>query len=734
VAFSPDGKRLVAMFNPPPPKGAGKPNDPREFIVRVFDVDTGKQITPDLPFTTDDSPTLSFAAGGRLVVAPVVSGWSSGKVTQTIWDVQTGKLLALAEPVRTLHGRADDPFLLSTSGAGRSQRAHVRDARSLAVVGKPLQVYEVRHAAVSGDGKRVFIANSYWLGTWDVTTGERLHARFAVYGGAKCVAIMPDGSRFAAGFTERDNVGWARVWDGATGNALSPLIKTGDECRKVWFTAGGHALVTATANTARVWDARTGEALSPPLSSEAGDRFNRGPAVAIVSGDVLLVRRTKETSQFDRWLLAAEGRPVDALRRLAEALAGRRRDKAGNLQPIPASELLALRKRVAGLFPERFGDPVAAAEAVLTYRPDPRVKQLAVHLANQKADPTTRYAAAHMLGRLKAPASQPLLVAALRDPSPTVRQEAASSLGNFEPRSTATVQALVGTLKQDGDAATRANAARALHGSAAKAVKADLLRALKEDAAAGVRQAAAFSLRGAKADPDLLAALRSACAETQPPRLRVEAAMTVAVLVPVPDDMAAIGVLQAELEGKDRWAGHLAARYLYELGPRAAPAAAALARVVEKGTYRAYNNERTWYAVHALSRMGPAAKPAVPALLAKMGQDDANPHWYNQKTQYVPVRDNIFAYTLARVGPDVVPDLLKVFKEDRNAQRRRAAVLALGFLGPKAKAAVAALEAEAKKLAEKETKNRDEQWLATALGRALGRMRDPKALAVEKME
>jgi HEAT repeat protein len=195
-----------------------------------------------------------------------------------------------------------------------------------------------------------------------------------------------------------------------------------------------------------------------------------------------------------------------------------------------------------------------------------------------------------------------------------------------------------------------------------------------------------------------------------------------------------VGVLTAALEEKDWWAVLLAARYLNELGPRAAPAAAALGKVVEKGKYESHVIEQTWYAVHALSRIGPAAKPAVPALLAKLGQDQSNPNWHSQQTNYVPVHDNRIAYTLARIGPDVVPDLLKVFKEDKDAHRRRAAVLALGFLGPPAKAAVPDLEAEAKRLAAKEEKTRDEQWLATALERALGRIRDPKAIPVEKLE
>jgi WD40 repeat protein/HEAT repeat protein len=733
LAFSPDGKRVAALFL----TGQNSivfidPKGPNKAIVRVWDADTGKRVGPDLtaPRKEDNNPSLHFAAGGRLVVMITSSGWSDDPGTQTVWDLETGKPLALPEPARAVYGQPDDPFLVTAAGdSGRGRnRAHVRDARTLAVVGKPFAVSEVRNAAVSADGSRAVLANSYWLGTWDAKTGERLHPRFAVYGGAKCLAITPDGSRFAAGFSDRDGTATARVWGGTTGDAISPPIKTGDVCRAVRLVAGGRALLTVTATAVRLWDARTGEPLLPPLTLDGSDSFgDLHAADALVAGDELLVRRTIKTSQYDRWSLAADARPVAELRELAAALAGRRRDTEGNLQPIPADELLTLRKRIAA----RFGAPVSAADEVLTRRSDPRLRQLAALLADPKAPADLRSRVALTLGGLRDPDGQGPLVTALRDPDAGVRRAAASALGNFEPRAPDTVRALVRVLAEDKDDQARASAARALHGSAAKAVPDDLLRALKEDRAAGVREAAAFSLRGATADPALLAALRAAAGDGQPWGLRVEAAMSLAVLFP--EDKEGVGVLTAAL-ADNGWPGHMAAQYLNDLGPRAAPAAEALAKVVEKGTYQPHFIERTWYAVHALSRIGPAAKPAVPALLAKLGEDQANPHWYNPKTNYVSTNENMIAYTLARVGPDVVPELRKVFKEDKDAKRRRAAVLALGFLGPEAKDALADLEAEAKKLAAKEEPTGDEQMLAKALEKALGRIRDPKAIPLEKLQ
>jgi len=726
VAFSPDGKRVAALF----PIGQ----------VRMWDADTGKRILPDLaaPGNGEENiPSLAFAAGGRLLI--VTSGITMVRA-QTIWDLTTGKRLALPEPAQAVYEQAGGRFLVTVASG---KKAQLRDARTLAVVGKPFAVSELRTTAATPDGTRVVLGHSYWIGAWDSKTGERLHPPFWVYGGARCLTMSPDGSHFAAGFTDRDDTSLARVWDAATGDAVSPLIeikppvgllKSAAAWREVRFVAGGRALMTVTKTMGRLWDARTGEPLSPALVSwELHNNFgNYSSADALAVGNDLLVRWTGATSRYDRWSLESDAHPVAELRELAEALAGRRRDAAGELHPIPKDELFALRKRLAGRFPERFGSPVGSADAVLQRRADSRVQQLTDRLANRQLTFAQRSQAASLLATLQVPAAQGPLVAALADPDAPIRQAATSALGSMEPLAAETVRALARVLREDKDDGARANAARALHGAAAKATTADLLRALQEDRVPRVREGAAFSLRGATAEPAVVAALRAASADPRSAEMRVEAAMAVTILVP--DDKAAVGVLIAVLEGNDEGAGLLAVKYLNDLGPRAAPAAAALAKVVEKGKYQPGIIEETWYAIHALSHIGPAARPAVPALLAQLTQDQSNPNWHNQKTNYVPVYDNLIAYTLACVGPDVVPDLLKVFKEDKDAHRRRAVVLALGYIGPPAKAAVAVLEVEAKKLADKEERTSDEALLATALDKALGRIRDPKAIPLGKLE
>ena len=172
VALSPDGKRVAAVFHTaaPPKKGEEfddvDPMEPGVFVVRVWDADTGKRIGPDMTTVREKESQggVQFAAGGRLVVATSRS-WM-GIVTQTVFDIDTGKPLELPEPARAVYGRPDDPFVVTTNAATeqQSRMAHLRDARTLATIGRRFNVSEVRTAAVAADGSRVVLGNSYWLG------------------------------------------------------------------------------------------------------------------------------------------------------------------------------------------------------------------------------------------------------------------------------------------------------------------------------------------------------------------------------------------------------------------------------------------------------------------------------------------------------------------------------------------------------------------------------------------
>jgi len=81
-------------------------------------------------------------------------------------------------------------------------------------------------------------------------------------------------------------------------------------------------------------------------------------------------------------------------------------------------------------------------------------------------------------------------------------------------------------------------------------------------------------------------------------------------------------------------------------------------------------------AAEALGEIGPAAKPAVPALIEALGDEDSR----------VPV----FAAALVKIGADAVPALVVALKENKRQVRPWAASI-LARIGPDARAAIPAL-------------------------------------------
>jgi WD40 repeat protein len=63
----------------------------------------------------------------------------------------------------------------------------------------------------------------------------------------------------------------ARVWDAATGEAITPPLPHEEMVQNARFTPDGQKVITASRDrTARVWDARTGKRLGPPIEHPDG--------------------------------------------------------------------------------------------------------------------------------------------------------------------------------------------------------------------------------------------------------------------------------------------------------------------------------------------------------------------------------------------------------------------------------------------------------------------------------
>jgi len=123
--------------------------------------------------------------------------------------------------------------------------------------------------------------------------------------------------------------------------------------------------------------------------------------------------------------------------------------------------------------------------------------------------------------------------------------------------------------------------------------------------------------------------------------------------------------------------------------------------------------DKRWPILQALGKLGPAARQAVPALM-KVLQDHV-------MHDYLGARRGA-AESLGKIGPEAraaIPALIKALK-DENWTLRSAAAEALGEIGPDVRDVTSALN---------KARKDDNQWVREAAGRALAKIRDKSASA-----
>ncbi|MBI3944726.1 MAG: HEAT repeat domain-containing protein [Armatimonadetes bacterium] len=307
-----------------------------------------------------------------------------------------------------------------------------------------------------------------------------------------------------------------------------------------------------------------------------------------------------------------------------------------------------------GLRDRNPGVRAASAMALTCYgdRAKPAVPLLAGGLRDR--DAAVREACAWCLGEVGPGARDaiPDLIAALRDPSPEVRCRVSRAIGYLGSAARTAEAALRQALRDPdpsvseaaGKALERLKEDRAIGTSLGATDVPALLNSLK-DGDADVRRAAAVLLRDISPAPEV--AVPAFAELLADPGLRTVAAQALGDYGP--DAAAAAPRLEALLAGtrvfwEERqeialalWrvggraeavvpmlVGHVqratgdelhhAAKILRELGPAAAPAVPALIEVLGDREWQ----ERRQCAIEVLGRIGPAAEPAVPALVAML--------------------------------------------------------------------------------------------------------------------
>jgi WD40 repeat protein len=237
AAYSPDGKRIVTASD--------------DNTARIWDVSTGKEIKV---MRSRNGPVRSAAfSPDGLRIATAASGDQSAPVSGAVhvWDAVAGKEIVCVW-VGAMYGPGAMSAAFSPDGMSIVTASHNGTARiSEALTGK--EIVEVW----KGHRKWEFRpTNPFEEEKLDDLTGGRFHLEGDRQHEVNSAAFSPDGLQIVT-------AGWdqtARIWDAATGEAITVLRGHEGSVNFAAFSPDGKRIVTASDdNTARIWDVSTGK-------------------------------------------------------------------------------------------------------------------------------------------------------------------------------------------------------------------------------------------------------------------------------------------------------------------------------------------------------------------------------------------------------------------------------------------------------------------------------------------
>jgi WD40 repeat protein len=279
VAFSPDGKRIIA----------GR----EDGTARVMDATTGKLL---LELKGRQRPgnalraaapygvlSMAFSPDGTRIVTGGTLGTTHPDFGQaSVWDARTGaELLQLTGHTGTVMSASFSPDGTRIITGSTDGTAKVWDART----GTPrLELDGIKSpmasAAFSPDGTWMVtgggaVGKPGEAAVWDARTGIPRLALKGLKGRVKCLAISEDGTRIVTGSGGGEEWGSpcarngeATVWDAHTGAPLVELKGLKEWVNSVAVSPDGTRIVTAAATAhgvwvpeLKVWDATTGTVL-----------------------------------------------------------------------------------------------------------------------------------------------------------------------------------------------------------------------------------------------------------------------------------------------------------------------------------------------------------------------------------------------------------------------------------------------------------------------------------------
>jgi WD40 repeat protein len=281
TCFSRDGRRVLVVFG---------------TEVRVWDVDTGKAVSPPRRYDraiswaafSSDGGLMAAAVGNQVIVSFSDSGRQKlppldhpDRVRHVVFSPDDRRLLvSYGGPEKAIGGawlwdadipgkaplvrfdHNDDVFDASFDPAGRRvvTASYDRTARIGDVTGRKSQavLWHTTHvilASFSSDARHILTVSGHEARLWDADTGTAQGTPMRHRGDIRYAAFSPDCRRIVTCGSDRV----ARVWDAeSTAEILPPLLHNG-EVNHAAFSRDRRYLLTASSDgTARAWDLASG--------------------------------------------------------------------------------------------------------------------------------------------------------------------------------------------------------------------------------------------------------------------------------------------------------------------------------------------------------------------------------------------------------------------------------------------------------------------------------------------
>lgn len=237
VRFSPTGDRLLV-------RAAGRVTlrGLRDGIVDVA-----------LPHPRDVTHAV-WTNQGKSVVTACADG------TSRLWDAASATIVASVEH-KGLSAVAINPDGSRWATGAADGTIRVWDRATRKVLSTNNVAGSVRLVDFNSTGNRLLAVGGSAVHVWGMV-GDGYHTLLTHQEDVTDAAFSPDGGRVATASLDDT----ARVWDGTTGQPLTPPLKYGSDVLCIAFSPEGRRVIAGgDDNTARIWDAATGEPLGPPL-------------------------------------------------------------------------------------------------------------------------------------------------------------------------------------------------------------------------------------------------------------------------------------------------------------------------------------------------------------------------------------------------------------------------------------------------------------------------------------